>query len=783
MPITYDDLMQVELGKLGTSVSDWKKAVAHLKQLETDARDGLKKKSDRARWEGVNACVTREFVNKTAKEFADLRTEADSIFQVLDDAHHELETLQKSVRTLTDEAGKKGYTVQDNGDGTVRVGVRPESGADAKGGNGGKSGKDATEEERQRYADSITRKIARAGDIDLSTKLALKRAHGNDPYNAGHAKYGSLNDAQAERALELAKKREGMTDRELTELNRLLRHNGREKDGEFATEFFEGLGGPRQTLEFYAALSIDGTGEDASKTRLTGVQDLQKYMGHALANATDPYTPQSVRGDRQHLPSSWGAEFRKLGTQQIAWERGMWNKPYGYQVLGGLLRYGNYDPAFLTPIAEHVTQLHQEDPHRFLSNKPAGSDDRYGFNPSGKLGSGNDPLNSVLEALGHSPEAAEQFFTEKPTAYNEDGTVKSGGRTDFKSYLDLFTGKDFEWTIDTNSNNVLADEGATSKALTFGPDALGHALEAAATGHPYDSDTIDPSARHSTAQAKLVHDIVEKFATNPDLLTHNMNGDLEDEETGPLHALRDSLGNIAADYIGDFQRTMYLENSDSKTFPVNGSPANLDFGNAQRFLGLVGQDPDAYSAITSAQQAYTANVVQEFLKAEGKSLTSEDGGRVGDLVAPGAAIAGIMSNSRADAIYDYHTASNAEYNEAAADNAKWVNRILGLGTEAIPAPFSIVAEPVNWLAEDVTDSVLESIDKDTTKEAERDAGKEYSNGRVAAADAATAALTSYFAHHNEIDAETREAIDRAVRTQAGVSHSDGAQWNSSGEGT
>src|SRR5690606_23284728 len=71
MAITYNDLMQVDLGKLGTAVSDWKKAVANLKQLETDARDGLKKKSDRARWEGVNAGVTRKFVDKTVKEFAD----------------------------------------------------------------------------------------------------------------------------------------------------------------------------------------------------------------------------------------------------------------------------------------------------------------------------------------------------------------------------------------------------------------------------------------------------------------------------------------------------------------------------------------------------------------------------------------------------------------------------------------------------------------------------------------------------------------------------------------
>jgi len=108
---------------------------------------------------------------------------------------------------------------------------------------------------------------------------------------------------------------------------------------------------------------------------------------------------------------------------------------------------------------------------------------------------------------------------------------------------------------------------------------------------------------------------------------------------------------------------------------------------------------------------------------------------------------------------------------------------VGLGTSAIPAPFSVVGEPVNWLAEDVTESVVKSVEKDTTDEAEHDAGKEYSDGRTAAGESSDAAVTSYFAHHREIDADTRDAIIRAVRTAAGVSHSDGAQWNSSGDGT
>ncbi|MFD9281385.1 hypothetical protein ACFWD7_29500 [Streptomyces mirabilis] len=93
---------------------------------------------------------------------------------------------------------------------------------------------------------------------------------------------------------------------------------------------------------------------------------------------------------------------------------GQRSKPYGYQILGGLLRYDNYDPKFLDLIAENVAQLHEVGPYFFFNNKPMVQEDIYSFNPSGKSGSGNDPLDGVLEALHHSPEASEKFFTRPP---------------------------------------------------------------------------------------------------------------------------------------------------------------------------------------------------------------------------------------------------------------------------------------------------------------------------------------------------------------------------------
>ncbi|WP_329527284.1 hypothetical protein [Streptomyces sp. NBC_01462] len=762
MALTFTDLVEVDLGRLATAVTDWKNTVDGLKTQAENARKGMQAKSDAARWAGVNATVTREFVGKTTKEIADLHTEANSIYQVLDDAHTELAALQKQIRTAVQtDAPALGIRVEDIGDGKVRC-FFPHIRGDTD---------ERTQEQldaRQELEGRVNGLLAHASEIDASVARALRKSHGGDPHNAGHSAYESLNDAQVERALELAHKGDKMTDQELAELNRLIRYNGREKDGEFATEFYEGLGGPEKTLEFYAEMSIDGTGGEATKVRLDAVRDLQQNMGFALANATDPDTAH-------HLPGSWGADFRRLGTQEIGWEKGQWNKPYGYQVLGGLLRYGNYDARFINPIAEHITQLHKEDPYRFLNNKPMGSEDIYGFNPSGRLGTGNDPLNSVLEALGHSPEASEKFFTDPPTAYNEDGTVKAGGKVGFDTYLDLFTDKDFEWTVDTNDTNILADEDKTKKALGFGPEALGHALESATTGRPYDSDDTADAIRHTPERAQLVNDIVNKLGEDPGLIRHNENGDI-DEESGPLYAMRGSLGDITAEYMGDFQSSLA---GGGEQFTSFGESARLNPEFAHRFLAEVGQDPDAYASITSAQQAYTANVVNDVINGDSDSSVS-DAERLRNATRAGGIVAGVMSESRADAVLDYHTASDKEFNEAAADKQKWADRLLGMGIDKAAERVPVLGAPLEWASEDIQESIMKSIEKDSSDQAEGDATRTYHEGRSAVMDSARTAVGAA-TRNSGFNADTINDLKNSAANGADDGHTAGATMESAGD--
>ncbi|MEU5641825.1 hypothetical protein [Streptomyces milbemycinicus] len=212
--LTYADLIGVDLGKLGTAVTDWKCAVDGLKRLMNDARSGLRKKSEGARWAGLNADVTREFVGKTAKEFADLHKEASSIWSVLDDAHSQLTEIQSSVKSIVAQAQDDGLRLSDNFDGTVRFlyphtpgddGVRTQTQLDTQ----------------EAYANRVNRKIAQAVEVDGIVKAALGKSHGGDPYNAGHAGYHSLNDAKVDRAIDLASLGQRANPKQRAELRRI----------------------------------------------------------------------------------------------------------------------------------------------------------------------------------------------------------------------------------------------------------------------------------------------------------------------------------------------------------------------------------------------------------------------------------------------------------------------------------------------------------------------------------------------------------------------------------
>ncbi|MFJ6700524.1 hypothetical protein ACIQM4_31375 [Streptomyces sp. NPDC091272] len=549
--LSHADVADVDLTALGRAVADWKRTAAQLKRLSANAGSGLLRKSETARWSGVNAGVTRDFVRRTTKEFADALAEATSIAKVLEDAHLELTRIQRAVRHIREVEGPElGLRL-------VGLPGAPVPSVDVR--------KPAEIELNHRLAVLV----AHAAEIDASVSRALAKSHGNDAHNFGHRSYRSLDEAQQERALELARVGTMMTAPQFAELNRILRFNA--KDSDFSAAFFRGLGGPKETLDFYARMSLDCTVGDQPE-RLALAKELQRGLGAALASATDP-------DNRSHLPGSWAEEFRRLGTERLNADALGFNDPYGYQVLGGLLRHGDYDPRFINPIAEDILRLHKEDPDFFMENRPRTNGDfDFGFNPSGLSGAGYDPLTSVLEGLGHSPQAAKEFF--------------AGGR-----HLDDLTSAGFKWPADTLNRTAESSHDG-------GPDALGHALEAATTGHPWDD--ARPGLHRDAETAAIMRKVVGLYSPT--------------EETKPPEAMMDSLGRMGAAYIDDLNFST-LNFGDSREDLNGGELFRLDAGNSRtdfgefasrNFMTVVAGSEEGYKTLSAAQQVYTSSALASF---------------------------------------------------------------------------------------------------------------------------------------------------------------------------
>ncbi|AZQ37795.1 hypothetical protein EJ357_33635 [Streptomyces cyaneochromogenes] len=744
-------LDKADLGKLADAAASWKALPAKYEGLQREFERRVINHL-KGHWEGDAAEAAFATMTKARTEYENAATEAERIGKLLQDAHTEFAGFQKQLRTLLDEARNDKYKVHD--DGKIED-------VDSRWDSPTASASPGFATERKEKLDSLvsrlTRILEQATAADEAASAALERDANGDSRSFNTSVYTSLDAVEVDQAVNLANKGENLSDAELDKLNRILHANS--KDPDFTTGFYDKLG-PKKTLDFYANLTAQA-GDEPDSRRFKEVQELQKNLGYSLATATDP-------GEDPHLSEKWNEELRAQGAQKITVSdnTGYPYQPYGYQVLGGILRYGEYDSSFLTPIAQHAVSLESKNPDMWIENSPRGSlNENVTSNPSGKGGDGFDPMTGILEGLGHSPEAAKDFFTGDVVAYNEDGTVDQSGtvKVDYgngekgvSSYLDYFTDSERDWLPDTASR----DPEESAKATVYGPDALGHALEAATSGVAYDYEgTALP--KHSEGQAQLVNDIVGKFGGEG-------GGELINGKDGaPLEPMRDSLGHIAANYMGDVQRGV----SGDDSLPVHGASAGLEMDASRAFLAEVGQDPDAYQAITASQQAYTAGLVDEAMNRPTDSQVGVND-RVAGAVHPGAVVSGIMSEARADAVWDTKRAEDDDFNKNNEDIGKWVGRGAGLATGAIKVP--VVGDVAGWMIEDVQASVLESMKRDSSTEAEHEAGRGYNNGEAEAIRSAQVAVESA-GKRGGYDNDTIADVKQEALREISQSHAAGAK--------
>ncbi|MFF3727128.1 hypothetical protein ACFYYM_32720 [Streptomyces erythrochromogenes] len=751
--LTYENVMNAPLDKLQTAVTDWTAMAGKLDEMAEDARNGMKAKSDKAEWSGVTAGVARGFVDKTAKEFEDAAKAAKGMHLVLADAHATFKAAQDELKRLAAEAPAAGFRI----DAAGRVSAVPlPTEAERNAARHDPDYQQTLNANRSAWQSQVNRAVENAQDADDSLVRVLG-ANATDEHDFSGAKFTTLDAEQAARAADLMKKVTGPggTARNveaLRELEELLDDN--REDPEFSTGLFRTIGA-EGTLQMYSAMSLDATSLGAAgKDRALMVANIQSDMGAMLGLATHKDVPG-------HLDAAWTAQLMRAGRKEMDVFGGV-RQIYGYQALGALLREGKYDTEFLTSVGRDMIAMDRKDPDAWEFHTPIGLETVLNQGPEG--GRGFYPLTGLMEALGNNPDAATAFFNEPVREdSNKDGIVtkddkavggqhgKDRGMVDYmldkKPYMDGF---DITPTGD----------------LRPAHQALGDALMAAVS-HRGPGDEDAPPVAHTREMAAVMERIVEKIGDKPELVDAKP-GDPE----GPLNGLSGHFGQMAAEYMPDIQAAA---DNNSRTIKANGEMAEFDKAGMARFIGAVGQDPDAYGAMTTAQRTFTTVLVNDVFAHRGEYADVDAAIRVA--VHPGGEVAGMLAQARAEGTFGANAHKVEEYVKGVEENAKWVNRGIsaagGKYLELVP----LAGDVVGALQEDIAASVVEGAKEDIAKKVEgsnQQAGTDFTRSQTAASTAAADSV--------RIAARGSDLSERTVNSYAGEASTETANAHSVGRG-
>ncbi|MEU8733584.1 DUF6571 family protein [Streptomyces tendae] len=632
--VTFNDLLDVRLGSLKNAVDDWTDTVTKLKKLDEQATKGLLRKADKADWKGENAGITLPFVKKTAKEFGDAATEAESVRNILRDAHSEFKAAKEKLEAVVKAAPDQGIRI--DADGTVSYLIHPDRRSKDY------DGPEPKETDFDRVRADIKAAIQKANDADEVASRALRTLVGKDKHNFSGTDYDSLKQAgkaqdaeDAKAAAKIVAKGDDATAKDIENLNKYLENN---KGDRYFAERFAAEVGAKGALDYWADMGDPSDGSRLALDHRDSIKKLQENWGLTLASATHSDSPEMTK---------WKSDMIAHGDD-IVRTRG--TSAYGFQIMSNLMRNGNYETQFLKEYGQEVFATERRLTHNgAVKPNHAWNSLNTGMTPTlnwdGK-GIGQDPMTGFMEALGHNPKASAEFLNSQfdltPDDANDDKKVDA-----FKYFTE-----DREWPEDNTK------DGLTNK---YGYESLGHALESATLGHAYDDPS--PTLARTDEGAKVMAKVVETYG-DPALLKEQ-------------EALSGSIGRMTAGYIDDVNWALNENRSDSMFDPKENAHGHAEFGMdaTRKFLSSLGQHPDAYSEVAIAERVYTTATME--------NQVGSDGGinepRVREALRTGAEVQGMLDQSRADQVEAEGLQADKEYNEALEKRTAWIELGVGVG--------------------------------------------------------------------------------------------------------
>jgi hypothetical protein len=504
----------------------------------------------------------------------------------------------------------------------------------------------------------------------------------------------------ADKAAALAQKAPVMTDEELAQL---AKYQSEMSDPAFATEFMNKVG-PDGLLYLGAALTKMKPYEpmdDKAKARLASLKTIQQMLGTGLAAATD-------KSNDSHVDDAWINKLKDEGKKKI--DFGSYSfQPYGYQVLGNMLKDGNYSKDFLTNIGGDMYSFEKAHPGVWQENRPQGA--MYNGYSLDLDGGGFDPATGLMTALGKNADASKAFFS-------ADDPSSPDGRLNY--YLTKRV-----WDADDLPSGTVIPKDHQSPGL----DQLGNALDSATTiNRDGTSARIMEGVVHDLGNAPHVHD--KKFG--------------EYDAVPP--AIRDSMAHMIKTYIGDAHNAEGGSGAarpgvwNDPALPNDDPNAHAFFNRDElnRIVADTGKDPDSYKTIYDAEKVYTAlamdahakgvdangvphPITQGSVGADSVALSRQDALKVDADRAGG--LFGALEYGHGVNIDTTNTGADADYNAKVDSWGKAGSFVVDKALDKVPIP------GVGTAADKYIDALIEGSKHDSTGQTNFDVGQSYGHSR------------------------------------------------------
>ncbi|MFG2887207.1 hypothetical protein ACGFYV_33805 [Streptomyces sp. NPDC048297] len=710
MSISYAQLRSVDLTSLSDAVDAWRRLPGHFDTIARSFGSTVTKGLRDSDWKGEAADEVFDkfpMIEKQMKAAADEAKDICALFKsALDSFQAAKEELKKIEKYVHDdkylEITTEGHVYCD-----TSKAPRGQEAALQKG-----------------YLDSvhecnnrIEAALQDADDADTALHWALTRdANGREQgFNTETAT--SISEAEKERTESIKQARamaklahlgNGMSTAQLQHMNKVLVEY--EGDPLFNEKFTTGLGA-KGTLQFWTEMAdpkkdpYSQGPHDPSEERLGQLKTLQGNLGRALASAT--------HSDSAAM-RTWERDIIDLGSSHIESPNAS-PSPYGFQVMSNLMRQGNYDTDFLKA---YGNELMKEDkrwsdapfsPAQFWTRN-----NEADLNFGAKDDRGQDPVTGFMQALGHNPEASNEFFSNDKN-------------------FDYLT-SDRDWPSDGVGDN---DTGASA-----GYRSLSHALESATTGHAYDVGPSPDMPPHTKAQAELMTKIVHGLS------------DPDDEFK--LHSgMEESLGQMSSEYMPDIHRALSGGKAGGDTlsdlYPAKGALADFSEQDITRFMYDLGQTPDGYKAINIGESLYTSDLMGYHL-ANPDIYGESTSDTIKEISTGNSEVQGILGLARQDSDIQKSAEGDAAFNKDMDKWKAWANTLanitIGAGVSAAASPVAgaFAAAAMSDLSGQMVDGLFPDP-RDSSDHALFTSGHDWekhkSDTLQAAQDAATAADAAY----------------------------------------